>query len=93
MNQIETLRPADLKAEELPDGSGFFTMTIGDRPKGFLNRLKYHRRGCARGWLLFYRNATSAYSLSRSPRLKQKPMTTLECLQYAWMVHPWKEKD
>lgn len=40
---------------QLPDGSGFFVATIGAREPGFVNWLKYHKRGSARRWLFVYR--------------------------------------
>jgi hypothetical protein len=71
----------------LPDGSGFFTAEIGDRPPGLVNRLKHHPDGRARHWLLFYRNSRTAYTLSRH-RDQGPPMSPWRSIRWAWTVHP-----
>jgi hypothetical protein len=74
----------------LPDGSGFFTATVGERGPGLLNRLKYHRKGYARGYLLLWRNMRSIHELSRIPEISPKagPMSWWDALRWALLVHP-----
>lgn len=47
--------------QELPDGSGFFVMTVGKREPGLRNWLKYQPEGCARMWLFKWRMFMSAW--------------------------------
>jgi hypothetical protein len=73
---------------QLPDGSGFFTGSVGPRYSGFFNFCKYHSKGNARGWLLFWRNFRMAYTWSRKPEMKMKPLSLLEAFCWAWSVQP-----
>lgn len=40
---------------KLPDGSAFFTNTVGPREPGVVNIIKYTKIGYARRWLFYYR--------------------------------------
>jgi hypothetical protein len=68
---------------ELPDGTGFFTMWVGDREPGFVNWLKYHKKGYARRWLFVWRMYWSSLYLSRQIG---EPMTWWQALYYAVFV-------
>jgi hypothetical protein len=47
---------------KLPDGSGFFVMSVGERENhDLISRLKYHRKGYARKWLFRWRCFHYAY--------------------------------
>lgn len=69
----------------LPDGSGFFVGSVGPRDAGFVNWLKYHRKGYARRWLYFWRNYRSALVISRYPG-QGPPMGHWRALRYSAMV-------
>jgi hypothetical protein len=70
----------------LPDGSAFFTMTIGKRHEyegsKFVNWLKYRPQGCARRWLFVWRMFWSAHALSRWPD-QGSPMSYWRAQRYA----------
>ena len=68
---------------ELPDGSGFFTMSFGERDPGFVNWLKYRKGGCARRWLFVWRMYWSSLYLSRQIG---EPMTPWQAFYYAVFV-------
>ncbi len=54
---------------ELPDGSGFFIATIGEREHhDLISRLKYHRKGYARKWLFKWRMFRYAYWEADDPQ-------------------------
>lgn len=72
---------------ELPDGSGFFTATVGGpRPKGFISVLKYtKKKAYARRWLFLWRNYVTAYTLSRVPG-QGPPLSVWRALKWALSV-------
>lgn len=53
----------------LPDGSGFLIGFVGARDPGFLEWLKYTKRGSARLYVWIWRNYKSFYRISREPGL------------------------
>jgi len=71
----------------LPDGSGFFIGVVGPRDPGFLNWIKYRKQGCARGWLMIWRNYRSAREISRLPG-QGPPMSHYRSFRYSLMVMP-----
>lgn len=68
----------------LPDGSGFFVMSVGGpRPAGLIGWLKYTENATARRWLLLWRNYRTARVLSRQP--DQGPaMSHWKALRWSW---------
>ena len=67
---------------ELPDGSGFFVGTVGQREPGLLNRVKYHKKGYARLWLFRYRMYRDARIMSRYAEFGP-PMSRRQAFRYA----------
>lgn len=70
---------------KLPDGSGFFVMEIGPRPRGFVMWLRARPNGSCRRWLYFWRNYRTARVLSRQPD-QGPPMSHWRALSWAWAV-------
>ena len=69
----------------LSDGSGFFVMTVGERPPGFINRLKAKPNGQCRRWLYLWRNfRTARTDWGTEPQLRKLPM--IKAIRWAWDV-------
>lgn len=68
---------------KLPDGSGFFTMTIGPRPPGFIYWLKAGPNGSCRWWLYFWRNWRTARTGCYGA---DEPLPFWKALRWAWAV-------
>jgi len=74
---------ADTGLHRLPDGSGFFTATIGRRPPGFLYWLMARPNGSCRRWLYLWRNFQTARTGFPATH---PPLPFFRALRWAWSV-------
>jgi hypothetical protein len=74
---------SDGRIHRLPDGSAFFTATIGERPPGFIYWLKAHPNGSCRRWLYFWRNFRFAHTFCDATHGR---LSLIDALRWAWLV-------